>query len=233
MLRHLQAHHCATMAYSTIPAFDFTRTLHVTERPGGAVARLYPGMSFHCWVLLVGGLVLLQTACGGGAQTTTSQAPPSITTVSPIPTVNGPAFTMDVYGTGFVSGAAVFLSGSNLSSNALPTTFIDSTHLTAAVQADAFTSPAGAQIFVSQPFPPSCWSSGSLSQYCGLGQFSNFINFGVDYATVTKNQDNGIGLTASILMNRSRAGAFQVSGNGAEGIWVVAVSIGGAKVFWG
>jgi hypothetical protein len=87
---------------------------------------------------------------------------------------------MDVYGTGFVSGAVVFLLGSNLSYTALPTTFIDSTHLTAGVPADAFTSPAAAQVFVNQPNPPSCWTMSSLSQYCGLGQFSNYINFRVN-----------------------------------------------------
>ena len=55
----------------------------------------------------------------------------------------------------------------------------------------------------------------------------------VEQATVTDNQGNGIGLTASTLMNRSWAGAFQVSRNGSGGIWAVeqsAASIGGATV---
>jgi hypothetical protein len=175
MLRHLQAHHRDKMTHRTILSFDFTRRLHITKRPRGVVARLYPVANFQCWFLLVCGLSLLQTACGGSAQTTSSQASPAISSVSPIPTVNGPAFTMDVYGTGFVQKSAVFLLGSNLSSNALPTTFIDSTHLTAAVPANAFTSPAAGQVFVSEPSSPSC-----ANQYCGLGVFSNFFNFGVD-----------------------------------------------------
>jgi len=146
----------------------------VTQRRRVAAARLRTQMLFHCWALLVCGLVLLQTGCGGTAQSTSPQVALSITTVAPFPTVNGPAFTMNVYGTGFVPGAGVFMQGSSLTSASLATTFIDSTHLTAAVPADAFTAPASGQIFVSQPAPPSC-----NNQYCGLGVFSNFVNFGV------------------------------------------------------
>jgi hypothetical protein len=150
------------MSNSKIPGPAQTQTLHLLR------------LLMPCSLLLVCGFVLLQTGCGGSTQPMSSQAGPSITKVSAFPTLNGPAFTIDVYGTGFVPGSAVFMQGSSLSSAALATTFIDSTHLTATVPANAFTSPNSGEVFVSQPSPPGC-----NNQYCGLGVLSNFIYFSV------------------------------------------------------
>ena len=75
-------------------------------------------------------LGLLIAGCGGGNSTqTTKLAPATITSISPTTVPEGSAaFTLQVTGTGFVSGSTVTLNGSNL-----PTTFVSSTQLTATV----------------------------------------------------------------------------------------------------
>lgn len=75
-------------------------------------------------------LGLLIAGCGGGNSTqTTELAPATITSISPTTVAEGSAaFTLQVTGTGFVSGSTVTLNGSNL-----PTTFVSSTQLTATV----------------------------------------------------------------------------------------------------
>lgn len=75
-------------------------------------------------------LGLLIAGCGGGNSTqTTKLAPATITSISPTTVAEGSAaFTLQVTGTGFVSGSTVTLNGSNL-----PTTFVSSTQLTATV----------------------------------------------------------------------------------------------------
>jgi hypothetical protein len=87
-----------------------------------------------------------------------------ITAVSPLPTLNNPAFTMDVYGSGFLPNAMVLI---NDFSGRVPTTFIDATHLSAAVPANTFTIPYPI-IYVYSPTVPNC-----NNQYCGLGYWSN------------------------------------------------------------
>ena len=79
-----------------------------------------------------------------------------IHSVSPAPNVNCPAFTMDVYGSGFVSGVVVLVEGGSLPSPFVSTTFIDSTHLTAAIPANAYTAPTGGHIYVYLANPPNC-----------------------------------------------------------------------------
>ena len=75
-------------------------------------------------------LGLLIAGCGGGNLTqTTKLAPATITSISPTTVPEGSAaFTLQVTGTGFVSGSTVTLNGINL-----PTTFVSSTQLSATV----------------------------------------------------------------------------------------------------
>jgi hypothetical protein len=75
-------------------------------------------------------LGLLIAGCGGGnSSQTTELAPATVTSISPTTVTEGSAaFTLQVMGTGFVSGSTVTLNGSNL-----PTTFVSSTQLTATV----------------------------------------------------------------------------------------------------
>ena len=126
------------------------------------------------WTLVVCALIMLQLGCGGSPQAGSTAVSLVIHSVSPVPTVNGPAFTMDVYGSGFVSGVVVLVEGSSLPSPFVPTTFVDSTHLTAAIPANAYTAPTGGFIYVYLANPPNC-----TNQYCNLGLWSNAFDFQV------------------------------------------------------
>jgi hypothetical protein len=73
--------------------------------------------------------------------------PPTITSISPsTAVVGGPAFSMNVIGTGFLSGAAVSWNGTKLN-----TSFISATQLTAAVTADLIAQAGTAQITAANP----------------------------------------------------------------------------------
>jgi len=100
------------------------------------------------WTWLAFAMILSHLGCGG--------SPP-----------NNPAFTMDVLGSGFLSNAVVLINGSSGPLLQVPTAFIDSTHLTAAVPTNAFAIPAPF-IYVYSPTVPNC-----SNQYCGLGYWSN------------------------------------------------------------
>ncbi len=84
------------------------------------------------------------TVGSSAAATFTVTAPPAITTLTPAAiAVGGPAFTLKVVGTGFVSGAQVQWNGAPV-----PTTFVSATQLTAAVQANLITSAGSVTILV-------------------------------------------------------------------------------------
>ena len=114
----------------------------------------YPALAFL--------LIAVQLACGG-TQAASAPAPMVIDSVSPLPTLNGPAFTMRVNGSGFLRGVAVMEPGGIFFS----TTFIDSGHLDAAIPANAFTN-STTTIYVYLANPPNC-----TNQYCDLGYWSN------------------------------------------------------------
>jgi hypothetical protein len=114
------------------------------------------------WRLLACALILVNVGCGGSPQSS-APAPMVITSVSPLPTVNNSAFTMQVTGSGFLQGAMVMEAGGIF----FPTTFIDSGHVSAAVPANAFTT-SRATIYVYLDKPPNC-----MNQYCNLGYWSN------------------------------------------------------------
>ena len=118
------------------------------------------------WMWLAFAMILSHLGCGGSPQNNMA-APMVITSVSPLPILNNPAFTMDVYGSGFLSNAVVLIYGNGVSLPQAPTTFINSTHLSAAIPANAFTIPAPF-IYVYSPTVPNC-----SNQYCGLGYWSN------------------------------------------------------------
>lgn len=118
------------------------------------------------WTWLAFAMILSHLGCGGSPPNNAA-APMVITSVSPLPTLNNPAFTMDVLGSGFLSNAVVLINGSSGPLLQVPTAFIDSTHLTAAVPTNAFAIPAPF-IYVYSPTVPNC-----SNQYCGLGYWSN------------------------------------------------------------
>jgi hypothetical protein len=125
------------------------------------------------WTVMACALIVLQLGCGGSPQAGSTTVNLVINSASPIPTVNGQAFTMDVYGSGFVSGVTVLLEGSSLPSPFVATTFIDSTHLTATIPANAYPAPTGGyNVYLANP--PNC-----TNQYCDLGLWSNAFNFQV------------------------------------------------------
>jgi hypothetical protein len=113
------------------------------------------------------GCLFVLSGCGGSPQASSTPAPMVIDSVSPLPTMNNPAFTMDMYGSGFLSNAVVLVEGSSGPGPQAPTTFINITHLTAAIPANAFTIPV-ALIYIYSPTVPNC-----SNQYCNLGYWSN------------------------------------------------------------
>ena len=90
-------------------------------------------------------------ACGGGSSTPIQQPPPpntaTITSLTPNSILmGGPAFTLTVNGTNFVSGAVV-----NWNGVAHPTTFVSSTQLQAAITAADVANPGTVNIVVVNP----------------------------------------------------------------------------------
>jgi 6-phosphogluconolactonase (cycloisomerase 2 family) len=78
---------------------------------------------------------------------TPANAHPAITTISPASaTAGGPAFTLTVNGSGFVQG-----SQANFNLNNVPTTFVNSTQLTAAIPASAIAIPGNPYVIVTNP----------------------------------------------------------------------------------
>ena len=113
-------------------------------------------------------LSVLFTGCGGSAPGSSTPAPMVIQSVSPLPRLNNPAFTMQVYGSGFISSAVVMVTAGNNGGLAqVPTTYIDARHLTADIPANVFTIPV-ATIYGYVANPPNC-----TNQYCNLGWWSN------------------------------------------------------------
>jgi hypothetical protein len=74
---------------------------------------------------------------------------PTVTSINPTNTaVGGPAFTLNVTGTNFISGSVVNFGGA-----AKTTTFVDSSHLTAAILATDITTQGTVGVTVTNPAP--------------------------------------------------------------------------------
>ena len=111
-------------------------------------------------ILGIAGLVFL-AGCGGSTSQAFNNPPPplpppapsnsapSITTISPNTSVaGGGAFTLTITGTNFVAASMVTFGGA-----APTTTFVDSTHLTAAIPAAAIASTGTLAVTVTNPAP--------------------------------------------------------------------------------
>jgi hypothetical protein len=107
-------------------------------------------------ILIVTYLITVSIGCGGGAgagstptapSTPTTPAAPSITSITPstIP-AGSSAFTLQINGSGFVSGSVVSWNGTNLA-----TTYVSATELTAAVPASLAASGGTFAITVANP----------------------------------------------------------------------------------
>ncbi len=115
-------------------------------------------------------VTVLNPTPGGGTSNTltfTVIAPnpvPQITTISPNTAVEGsPSFTLTVNGTGFVSGSVVRWDGQDR-----PTTFVNATQLTAAIQSSDLSGTGIASVSVFSPLPG--------------GGISNLVNFSITAA---------------------------------------------------
>jgi YVTN family beta-propeller protein len=99
------------------------------------------------------GLVFL-AGCGGGTPSTVNPTPtpnstPTITTISPNSAVaGGAAFTLTINGTNFVAASMANFGGA-----APTTTFVNSTHLTAAIPASSVASTGMLAVTVTNPAP--------------------------------------------------------------------------------
>jgi len=103
---------------------------------------------------LTGFLVCLTSCGGGGSSTPVPGTPqpnpvPTLTAISPnTVTRGGPAFTLTVTGSNFISGAAVQWNGSTR-----PTTFVSSTQVTAQISADDIVAAGTERVAVFNPGP--------------------------------------------------------------------------------
>jgi hypothetical protein len=114
-------------------------------------------------------LLLVQLGCGGSPKTTAAAEPMVIKSVSLTAVPDGSSYTMEVYGSGFLSDAVVLVENSVDASPFVPTTFVDSTHLTATVPATTIGN-SGFTIYVYSATVPNC-----SDQYCDLGYWSNLF----------------------------------------------------------
>jgi len=100
--------------------------------------------------IALGGRTQFSFSYNGGFNPT-----PSITTMSPMSANSGdPSFTLTVNGSGFLNGAKVFFN-----SNPEVTTFVNSTQLTATIQASDFAFPGPVQVNVQNAQPACCFSN--------------------------------------------------------------------------
>ncbi len=100
--------------------------------------------------IALGGRTQFSFSYNGGFNRT-----PSITTMSPMSANSGdPSFTLTVNGSGFLNGAKVFFN-----SNPEVTTFVNSTQLTATIQASDFAFPGPVQVNVQNAQPACCFSN--------------------------------------------------------------------------
>jgi len=100
--------------------------------------------------IALGGRTQFSFSYNGGFNPT-----PSITTMSPMSANSGdPSFTLTVNGSGFLNGAKVFFN-----SNPEVTTFVNSTQLTATIQASDFAFPGTVQVNVQNAQPACCFSN--------------------------------------------------------------------------
>jgi YVTN family beta-propeller protein len=95
-------------------------------------------------------LLMLTSSCGGGGGTASTTNPtPTITTISPnSAAAGGAAFTLTINGTNFVASSMV-----NFGGGAMPTTFVNSTELTAAIPASSIVSAGTSAVTVTNPAP--------------------------------------------------------------------------------
>jgi hypothetical protein len=110
-------------------------------------------MNFEILALAFAGACFLAACGGGGNGGTGSSAPPNptpaIATILPsTATRGGPAFTLTVNGSNFVSGALVQWNGS-----ARPTTLVDASQLTAQISADDIVVAGEENVTVVNPAP--------------------------------------------------------------------------------
>ncbi len=127
------------------------RTRKTTRR-----ALVKPGLRLTLLTVLVVGLCFSICGCAGSSQasptptpTPTPNASPTLSALSPVSTkIGGPAFTLTVTGTGFVSASVVQWNGSNR-----PTTFVSNTELTAQISANDIATIGKTPITVFSPAP--------------------------------------------------------------------------------
>jgi len=112
-------------------------------------------------------LLMLTSSCGGGGGTASTTNPtPTITTISPnSAAAGGAAFTLTINGTNFVASSMV-----NFGGGAMPTTFVNSTQLTAAIPASSVASSGTLPVTVTNPAPG--------------GDTSNSVNFTITGTSV-------------------------------------------------
>lgn len=145
---------------SVTHAFDMNQRLNVlqfTPMSGAlditapASGNLAPPGHYMLFVVNANGVPSIGSIVqlGGGAPPPPPNPapPPTLTSISPSSaTAGGPAFTLTVDGTGFVSGAAVRWNGAERT-----TTFVGATRLTAAIPASDIAAAGTAQVSVANP----------------------------------------------------------------------------------
>jgi hypothetical protein len=133
-------------------------------------------MHLRKWLVVALAVLALSAGCSNFNTNLTTQTTSSILSfLSPATVAAGsPGFTLHVYGTGFVNTAIVRWNGSDRT-----TTFVDSTHLTAAITASDVATAETAQVVVSIPGSAVAGTSGVNST--GTTELSNVANFTVSF----------------------------------------------------
>src|SRR6266436_3893115 len=99
--------------------------------------------------------LLILAACGGGGGTTGPPPPPAITDIVPTTaTRGGPAFTLTVNGSNFVTGSAVQWNGTNRT-----TVFVSSSQVTAQISSDDILVAGTENVSVANPAPNAATSN--------------------------------------------------------------------------
>jgi subtilisin len=120
---------------------------------------------------------------------------PAISSLSPIAVVaGGPAFTLTVNGSGFVSSSVVRWNGSNR-----PTTFVNATRLTAAIPASDIAQIGAAPVTVFSPSPGGGTSSPATFNATGPPALSVSATTAAPGTTVTATLINGTGAVTDWL----------------------------------
>ncbi len=138
----LSAPNAAPVACALLLRFPRSKPSRSSARPIGAISLFLISMACIAWTVGCGG-------GSGGSPNPPSNPTPSLSSLTPnTATAGGPALTVTVSGSNFISSSTVQWNGS-----ARPTTYVSATSLQVAITAADIATPGTAAVTVSNPAP--------------------------------------------------------------------------------